>query len=302
MMRKYFFIYRILISRLLLVFLFITSLNVSRLIAQDKIEKVRTRLTLSYEKLYNGDKKILIDLFSGSGKKSQKLADAKVTLAVYANDSTKDLAELKTNSEGTAELYIMAGYKFPVDKDGFSTFTASYKGDSLNKHSSGELAVKDITIQMRPEIVDSVKTIRIFAYESDYTGSKVPVEGMDIIVGVERLYNILQVGQVQTDAEGKGSIEFPKDLPGDSLGMLNITARIEDNETYGTVGTRQSLKWGIPVSYEIKPLTRQLWSNEAPLWMIFAVFIVLSAAWFHFFLAINRLWRVKKAANEPVTQ
>jgi hypothetical protein len=287
--------------RLLLFSLLMAVTPMNRLSAQEETGKVRTRLTLSYEKLFNGDKKILVDLSSGSGKKTQKLINTSLTLSVTANDSTKELAEIKTNSEGTAELYIMAGYKLPADKDGFSTFTASYPGDSLNKPGSAELSVKDITIEFEPVIVDSVKTINLLVYESDDTGSKVPVEGMDVIVGVERLYNILQVGQVQTDAEGKGSLEFPNDLPGDSAGVIIVTARIEDNETYGTVGTRQSLKWGIPVSYDIEPWTRQLWSNEAPLWMIFAVFIVLSAAWFHFFLAINRLWKVKKATDMPGT-
>jgi hypothetical protein len=285
----------------LFLFLVLVTTNVSKVFAQEETGKVRTRLTISYEKLSNGDKKILVDLSSGGGKKTQKLAETPVSLSVTANDSTKELAEVKTNIEGIAELYIMGGYKLPADKDGFSTFTASFSGDSINKPSSGELTVKDITIELSPVGSDSLKTINVFAYESDAAGSKLPVEGLDIIIGAERLYNILQIGQVQTDAEGKGSLEFPNDLPGDSSGMINVTARIEDNEIYGTVGSRQSLKWGIPVSYEIKPLTRQLWSNEAPLWMIFSVFIILSAAWFHFFLALNRLWKVKKATHQPVT-
>ena len=61
------------------------------------------------------------------------------------------------------------------------------------------------------------------------------------------------------------------------------------------------MQWGLPVSYEVKPLPRQLWSNEAPLWMIFSVFVVLAAAWFHFVLAIISVIKVKKAAREEFT-
>jgi hypothetical protein len=51
----------------------------------------------------------------------------------------------------------------------------------------------------------------------------------------------------------------------------------------------------VPVSYEVKPLPRQLFTDEAPFWMIASVFIILIGAWYHFFLSISKLIKLKKA-------
>lgn len=264
--------------------------------ARDLPAQERARLTLSYEKLYNSDKKLSIELVSGKGKKMVKIDGASIHLAVAANDSVRDLADLKTDREGQAELLVIKGYRFLADKDGFSTFTASYEGTDHYRGSTAEIIVRDLDIRVDPEVVDSVKTVNVSAYETDPQGNRVPVEGLEISVGVERLFSTLQIGQVQTDKEGNGKIGFPNDLPGDSTGILNITARVEGNEYYGSVGTRKAMSWGLPVSYVVRPLPRKLWSNEAPVWMIVSVFLVLSGAWLHFGLAIFRIARIKKAA------
>ncbi len=268
-----------------------------QLLAQDNESKERTRLTLKYEKLNNNDKKLTVGLIAGRGKNMVQIEGAKVQLTVSANDSTIDLAELTTDENGAAELLIKSGYKLITDKDGFSTLNAAYAGNDKYRKSGSEITVKDLLLDMTTGLVDSVKTVNVEAYELNSAGEKIPVEGLDINVGVQRLYSILQIGQIKTDPEGKGSIEFPDGLPGDSTGTLNLVARVDDNESYGTVNTRKAMLWGTPVSFVLKPLPRQLWSNEAPLWMIISVFIVLSAARFHFVMAVIRIVRVKKAAG-----
>jgi hypothetical protein len=264
-------------------------------------EKERSRLYLRYEKSTNNDKKLTARLNAGRGKNLEFIAGADIALSMSAGDSTVELATVKTDESGSAVLIIKNGYNFIKDEDGFTNFTAGYRGDEKYRKSGSEITVKDIQMDLSPEMVDSVKTVSVFAYETDKDGNQVPVEGLDILIGVQRLYSMLQVGTVKTDAEGKGSVEFPIDIPGDSTGALNIVARIDDNEYYGTVNTRKSVEWGIPVSYKVKALPRQLWSNEAPLWMIFSVFIIISAAWFHFVLAVIRIIRVKKASAETLT-
>ncbi|HLF34863.1 MAG TPA: hypothetical protein VI583_11530, partial [Cyclobacteriaceae bacterium] len=256
--------------------------------------------SISVEKLFNGDRKLIIDLTAGRGKNTVKPGNANIDLGVFTNDSIRILAELYTGSDGLAELIVEKGYHFPADEDGFITITAEFPGNDSLTSASAEITFKDLTIEIIPEVIDSIKTVALKAYETNLSGAKIPVEGLDITVGVDRLFSLLPVDNIQTDSEGIGTIEFPDDLPGDSLGTLKIIARLEDNEFYGTVSSISEIQWGTKVSYAVEPLPRQLWSNEAPLWMIFSVFIVLSAAWFHFFLAVVKLIKVKKAHEEPI--
>ena len=265
------------------------------IIAQNSPGKERTRLYLNYEKLSNNDKKLKVTLSAGRGKDLVWIEGASVTLYESANDSTVKLAEIITDESGRSELIIKSGYHFIKDEDGFIDFSAVYNGNDSYRRSSNEILIKDVQVDLTTALKDSVKTVSISVYENNSEGNRVPVEGLDLSIGVQRLFSILQVGQIQTDVEGKGSIQFPDDLPGDSLGMVQVIARIDDNEFYGTVSSRNTVDWGTPVSYELKPLPRQLWTNEAPLWMIFSVFIILSAAWFHFVVAIINIRKVKKA-------
>ncbi len=286
--------YKSLIPVLLIIFF--VSLNAN---AQNN-EKERTRLNLSYEKMGNDDKKLKVNLTAGRGRELQRIDSASILLSESANDSSHVLAEITTDEQGNAELDIQSGYSFMKDKDGFTTFSASYNGDDHFKKSGSEITVKDLQLELTADVVDSVKTVSVSAYENDSKGARIPAEGLDINVGVRRLFSILQIGQIKTDTAGTGNIEFPNDIPGDSLGRLIVIARLDDNEYYGTVNSQKTMQWGVPVSYVVKPLPRQLWSNEAPLWMIFSVFIILSAAWFHFIMAIIRVIRVKKATRETV--
>jgi hypothetical protein len=163
---------------------------------------------------------------------------------------------------------------------------------------SSDIEIKDVFLEMSFDIEDSLKLLTVQALEFDTSGKQVPVEGLDINIGVKRLYSILPIEDIETDENGIGILEFPDDIPGDSIGMITIVAGIDEHDYYGTVTKIASVEWGLPVSYELKRLPRQLFTNEAPLWMIMAVFIALAGAWYHFFLSIYKLNKIKKVAKD----
>jgi hypothetical protein len=160
------------------------------------------------------------------------------------------------------------------------------------------MEIKDVFLELGFDIEDSVKILTVQAQELNGEGELIPVEGLDINIGVQRLYSVLPVDAVETDEEGIGILEFPDDVPGDSAGMITVVARIEEHDHFGTVTKTGSVNWGLPVSYELKKLPRQLFTDEAPLWMIIAVFIVLVGAWYHFFLSVFKLRKIKTLAKE----
>jgi hypothetical protein len=266
-------------------------------IPEKAISQERTRLRMSFVKNSSGDKMITMTLYSGRGRNMVFLEDQLITLTASNADTTVELAQLTTNAEGVAQLMVENGYTFPLDEEGFTLIEATYDGNEEYRGSSNDLEIKDLEFDLEFTIEDSIKMVSVKAYELDTTGNEIPVDGLFMYVGVERLYSILPVGEIFSSEEGIYSIEFPDDIPGDSIGNLTIVARIEDNDFYGSVQKKAEVPWGTPVLYDIDPPRRKLWTDEAPLWMILSVFIILTGAWFHFFLSIYKLSKIKKVAG-----
>jgi hypothetical protein len=265
---------------------------------QEAAAQERSRIRMNIVKKSSGDKIITLTLYAGRGRDMVYLADQTLTLTASSDGTTIELAQLATNENGVAELMIQKGFQFPLDEDGFTTIEANYDGNDEYRGSSTDMEIKDLTFDLEFIEEDSIKTVKVRAYETDSLGNEVPVDGLFMYVGVQRLYSILPVGEIMDSDEGEYSIEFPDNIPGDSTGTYTVVARIEFNDYYGTVEKKASVQWGTPVSYRLQPPERKLWTDEAPLWMITSVFVILVGAWYHFFLSIYKLNKIKKVAED----
>lgn len=265
-------------------------------LGQSEGKQERTRMKLYYAKQTDGMKKITIGITAGSGKNMHGVANAEVALNAMSGDTTLELARLQTDTTGNIELFVEAGYKFPVNEEGKTYLEAVYEGSDAYRAVSNEIEFEDLDFTLSFEEEDSIKYLKVLAAKRDIDGNSVPIEGLEITVGVERLYSVLPLEKIETDESGEAVLEFPNDLPGDSTGMVTVQARIEDDEMYGTVEKTAEVQWGIPVSYKVEPLPRQLFSDEAPLWMVIAVFVILIGAWYHFFLSVYKLKKMRDSS------
>ena len=134
----------------------------------------------------------------------------------------------------------------------------------------------------------------LYAYQLDSAGGEVPVKELDAKVGVKRLHSTLYLGELSTEDNGKAEFEFPNDVPGDSIGKLVVQALVFEHDDFGTVHGQSEINWGTIVDYSIKGNGRSLFGDEAPLWMIIGVVIVLGGAWYHFFLAVSKVLKMRK--------
>jgi hypothetical protein len=262
-------------------------------------KKERVRMKMYYFKTANGDRRIDIALTAGSGRNMHGVSEGEVILQAVVGDSTFNMATITTDTLGQVSLYFAEDYILPMDEEGKVVLEASYEGNEQYRSASNDIELMDLEMEMAFEIEDSVKYLRLKAMRPDLDGSMVPVEELDVLLGVQRLYSVLPIDEVETDEDGVAELEFPDDIPGDAEGLITIVAKVDDSDPFGTVQAKASANWGVPVSYEVQPLPRQLFTDEAPLWMIIAVFIVLVGAWYHFFLSIAKLVKMKKAAGTP---
>lgn len=260
------------------------------------VAQERVRMKFYYEKNEAGERMFTLGLSAGSGRNMRGVPNAEIVLSAEAGDTSFVMATLETDTLGEVVIYLDKDYVLPVDEDGVTTLMAEYSGDEEYRAVSGELMISDLDFEFTFEEIDSVKYLKVLATRVNGEGEKNPVEELSINIGIERLFSILPLEQIETDEDGIAELEIPDDLPGDADGLLTFVARIEDNDEFGSVIEKGTYNWGIPVSYEVKPLPRQLFTDEAPLWMIISVFVILLGAWYHFFLSISKLIKLKKAA------
>lgn len=277
---------------LLLAFI-ITGMSSVAAVAQ----KDRVRMKLYYFKNENNDRWFSIGLTAGSGRNMHGVKNGEVLLTSVLNDSTIVLATVQTDTVGEVELHLDEAYTLPMNEEGFAVIEANYEGSDQYRSASSDLEIADLEVEFEFNVEDSVKYLNVLARRIDQEGNKLPVEDLDVSIGIQRLYNVLPLDEITTDEDGLAVLEIPNDLPGDAEGNLTFVARIDDSDEFGTVTDKMTYQWGVPVSYEIKPLPRQLFTDEAPLWMIASVCIILLGAWYHFFLSISKLIKLRKAAN-----
>jgi hypothetical protein len=274
-------------------------ITISEVSAKVNAAKERVRMKLYYSKNDAGERMISIGLTTGSGKKMHGVTNAEILLTSVLNDSTINLATLETDTVGEVRMYLASDYVLPMDESGKTVVEANYIGNEKYRSASNDIEISDINLEFTFEIEDSIKYLYTRAHRLDKEGNQLPIEELEISIGVQRLYSILLIDDVETDENGVGVLEVPNDLPGDANGSLTFVATIEDHDDFGTVSKTATHDWGTEVSYEVKPLPRQLYTDEAPLWMIASVFIILLGAWYHFFLSISKLFKLKKAGEAP---
>ncbi len=283
---------KLIIFSLLILFLFVFCATTE---TQSKTtqKKSRTRLKMYYEKLPDNEKKFSIILTKGSGKKTSGIGGAKILLKIPGDENDLEVATVKTNANGEVVFIIEAGYLLPENENGYTEILASYNGNDSLRSARKKIEFKDINVEISFNLNDSVKYINVFAFEVDADGNNRPVEGIDMNIGVERLFSTLFFEKIETDKNGRGSIIFPDDLPGDSKGNVTIVAKIDEDDDYGTITKTAGVDWGMPVDYAVMSNGRSLFGDEAPIWMIFTIFILLAGAWYHFILATIKIIKMR---------
>ncbi len=255
---------------------------------------LKSRMYLTYNKLTDGTKVLTAKLFTKDGKTFTPIINAPVYFSVENDTSTLELGNISADKEGFAVLYLSKDYQLPGNLGSSYVFQAEYSGNDKYTPVEDEVEIKDLLLDIKLTEKDSLNKIEISANEYSSEDTLVPAVDIEIYGYVKRLYSLLEIGVEYSDDLGMASIEFPGDLPGDSTGNVTVIIKVEDSDKYGNVEKIENINWGIPVSYRQTETPRSLWADEAPLWMIIAVIVILAGAWFNFFLAIFKIYQVKK--------
>jgi hypothetical protein len=148
-------------------------------------------------------------------------------------------------------------------------------------------------------LFDSKKHIvRVEVTASEPSGT-VLLKNVQVTLNVKRYFGQLQIEKpVKTDNTGVAEFNFPKDLPGDKYGNLNLSVKVND-DNYGEKDIQREFKIGIPTDKPSLTEPRAIWNVQAkaPIWLLltyaFCVLIVLSV----FVYIIYNLYKLNKSGE-----
>ncbi len=258
-----------------------------------KAKKKTTRIGVEY---FKSDTKIetLVATLRVKEKRYIPLNDAVLTFYSVSDTLKVLLAKIRTDENGQVVFALANNSKIAKDSTGLIAFVVEYDGNSLLKDAKRKIAVKQAGLEVSFFQKDTIKFIEVEAKTADSNTQAAPINNLKIKLYIKGTFSLLNFANEKTDKNGIIKVEFPIDMPGDTVGVLTIIAKIEEDDVYGTVESRGEINWGIPVTL-VKEKQRGLGDTDAPLWMVYTLITLLSAVWFHYLYVIFMIIKIKLA-------
>ena len=124
------------------------------------------------------------------------------------------------------------------------------------------------------------------------------VAGAEVKLFVKRYFGNLMIdGAKNTDNQGVAYFNFPKDLPGDSLGLVHLVAKPTDETAFGEAKADTSLTIGVATYRPPLNEPRALWNvvSKAPIWLLLTYSLAVLAVWGFIFYILLELRRIFKS-------
>ncbi|MDH5366479.1 MAG: hypothetical protein OEW67_05790 [Cyclobacteriaceae bacterium] len=234
------------------------------------------------------------------------LPTAGIEVELYASEiSSENLLETVLTTENGTATYTFNHEQFEYAENAeVAQYFAVVNENEKIKGKVAEITIKKVNFTIRLAVEDSIKKVYAYVSETDSIGNSIPKKGVEIKFLVDRPLSPLPVGEDYnvTNKEGRVSMEFPDDLPGDTEGHLKVMVRIIENEDYGTVEVSEVVQWGIPMIIEDKASKRSLWASSAnaPISLLIFINSLIIAVWGIIVYIIYKIFQIRKLGREQV--
>jgi hypothetical protein len=258
---------------------------------------VESRMALNY--LCGSDSVTLTATLSiKKGDITLALENAPVEFAAGDGITSKPFGKAKTDQEGNA-VFKIAASSLPADKAGMVTYGATFAGTAKYPGANASVTAKPAKIKLFFSIEDSVHLLKVTATQKNEKGEDVAIPKETVMLYIPRLFSLLKIGEIALDETGTGTLEFPKEIVGDTLGNLVVVAKIEEHDVFGFVQGQNVINWGVHKQYyKAEVPSRELWTPIAPLWMIITLLIMLAGVWAHYMYAVYELVMIKRLSKK----
>lgn len=162
---------------------------------------------------------------------------------------------------------------------------------------------KSKLVKIKLDMDQATNKIKV-AVVANETAGVVLLKDAEINMFVSRYFGKLQIGKtMRTDSVGCAMFDFPKDLPGDSAGNLEVVINVND-EVYGEIESISKMQIGVPTDKPSLTEKRAIWNvlKLAPWWIIITYTTILLGVGFVILLIIKNLIKIKKLGEEQNNQ
>jgi len=278
----------------LLMIVLVALVALSDIKAQDTLMSP-TRIQAAYYKNQDGMERIAAKLMI-KAERYEPFANAELHFFIVSDTSNVLLEKISTDGIGEAVYMLNEEDKAYADSAGLMSFVVEYAGGPTARDASQDLQVKAADLKVSFFQEDSSKFIAIEAFETGPDDAHIPIADIEIGLFVKGTFSYFSFAKEVTDQDGKLIVPFPIEMPGDTMGVITIVAKIEENEVYGNVEAWGKINWAHPVPLAVEA-RRGLGDTDAPLWMVYTLIVLLSAVWLHYAYVIYLIIKIKLAKH-----
>jgi mono/diheme cytochrome c family protein len=216
-----------------------------------------------------------------------------------------DLSSVSSQALTDGELFyilstgrmIMPSFKNVLSEDErwrVISFLRSYNKNYVQVLSKFD-PTKSKLVKIELNFDSKTNTFHIDVKANEKTGI-ISLKDAEVGLFASRYFGRLQIDKTQrTNSEGSAAFVFPKNLPGDKLGNIELIVKVSD-ENYGEIELAKKFKVGIPTDKPSLTQDRAIWNVlvKAPVWIILLYTSGVLAFGFVLLYLLNNLRQLKK--------
>ncbi|WP_321306205.1 cytochrome c [Marinifilum fragile] len=183
------------------------------------------------------------------------------------------------------------------------TFLRSFDKNKKERQQVAEIKNPEVTdVKLELKVNEAEKNMSAKLSGVTKTGKRVGLQGIEMSFLVKRSFGYLDVSgeDPYTNEKGDVQIQFPKDLPGDREGQVNMLVKVTDDAFYGKLEEARVVTLGVPTD-PVNPLDeRAMWGTRAnaPIWIIVTFVGGVVGIWSVIFLVLFQMIKLPKLASK----
>lgn len=280
-----------------LVIAIIGLLSITTTAQEPSTVKAKSEVTirLSYYKKADLSKTVVAQVKKNEDGKFVFAKKAKISFYSIHNNEQTLLNTLCTDHHGQAEISLSKD--LPLDDSLYFTIAAIIENDSLYQDVKEQIHYKDASLSLVLDPLDTNRLVTAKVIEIGKDGKEKPVPGVEVKFFVKRLFGMMPASDentITTDEKGEAAFTFPKNITGDTAGIITVAARIDDNEIFGNLENKSTQSWGTVLPIITEPFPRALFEPHAPLPLVITISTLFGGIWLIYFFIFNQLRKIKK--------
>lgn len=276
---------------------FVFCLTAPSLQAQEAVEKGTLLLDLTFHQT-NDEMPVLKALTRTKiEKKFRPVKGVNVNFFIGEESQEGFLGRMRSNEDGVGLIEIPAQFKERLNSDSTYYFIATVTEDEKFEDASSEIEIVKAKIEVTYAENGEEKSVsgKLLAL-GDSGWAEVPAVEMKFVV--DRYFLDLSITEdyLETDEFGEASSDFLITIPGDENGNINVGAKIEDHELYGSLTFTEPKQWGTPLIADDSFAERTLWAtrDKTPVWLLAIANIIILSVWSVIFYLAYQLILIRR--------